>query len=171
MAITHMMVAHTDATWKRFERHAIGFGIAADKLHQELTALSQAPSANQSVAGGYAMSVPVLRGLATECALKALAQRSKGKHEHEHDLVKLYHDLPTGVQRMLETSAHDDGKLPPFTILERHQNDFVDWRYPKNEPVISNLVDLPSVLDLMIKTLNHSDFIALCRETLNPDND
>ena len=164
MTLSHLAVGRSYPIWNGFRLNAIGFRNAADKLQQELTVLVQSRSSAGALSAkaDYAISVPVLRGLATECALKALARRSTGEHLHVHDLVKLYKNLPTNVRRIVETSALNDGTLPPLEILEGHQNDFEYWRYPSTEHLKTNLVDLSKVLDLLVRTLDHEDFIALC---------
>ncbi len=168
MAINWTMVWYQCPIWKGFEQQAMGFGIAADKLQHEITVLAQSKSGDdvRISTAAYTISVAVLRGLATECALKAVVRRSTGDHLRIHDLAKLYEDLPVDVTSMMENLVQDQGILP-LEILKRHRNDFVDWRYPSPEPVINNLHDLQKVLRLLIWTLHHEDFIALCPQDDN----
>ena len=186
MAINFMMGLHSGPIWKGFQQKAIGFRAAADRLQQELDIPAQpCTSADAQTADtDFSIAIPVLRGFATECALKALTKRSTGGYERNHNLVELYGALPANVKRMIETSALNDGTLPPLEVLKRHRKDFDAWRYPPpkikpvnsnpvdhksldSKPLITNLRDLPKVLDLLIRTLNLEEFIALCPQDDN----
>ena len=151
-----------------FRTNAVCFQTTADDLQQIAQGILNQPdsaSAATRKAATYMMSVPVLRGLATECALKALSARSTGKYEHTHDLVKLYVGLPDQVKRIVESIATNQGVLPPLTILKKHRKDFVDWRYPSDDGSIksSNMADLPKALVVLMSGLTHKDFLGLCQ--------
>ena len=149
-----------------FRTNAVCFQTTADDLQQIAQGIlnqQDLPSAAKRKAATYIMSVPVLRGLATECALKALSAKSTGKYKRTHDLVKLYAGLPDEVKRIVESIATSQGVLPPLTILKKHRKDFVDWRYPSDDGSTksSNMADLPKALAVLMTALTHSDFLAI----------
>ena len=73
---------------------------------------------------------------ALELALKGALQRANGKYDHDHDLMKLYEDLPDedqeriidqwGQSLFLSPEAKDMG---PKCFFSQHRRDFRDWRY------------------------------------------
>ena len=144
-----------------FHTQAIAFQTSADDLERMALGIARTGAKSTKVAR-YLISVPVLRGLATECALKALSERSTGRYERIHDLVELYEDLNEGVRRIAESIAEHGGIVPPLTILEKHRRDFVDWRYPGS--LSTNAADLPKALEVLLTTWRHNDFHQLCAD-------
>ena len=73
---------------------------------------------------------------ALELALKGALQRANGKYDHDHDLKRLYEDLPDedqeriidqwGQSLFLSPEAKDMG---PKCFFSQHRRDFRDWRY------------------------------------------
>ena len=133
--------------------------LSAMKLEEEATALGRAR------VFGYTCSVVVLRALATECALKALAIRRKGKYRKDaqgHDLLVLFEDLDDNARTFIERLALDCGIASPRTILEKHRGDFVGWRYPwEGRAGHTNLLDLEKVLEVLMIAYKNKDFQAL----------
>ena len=73
---------------------------------------------------------------ALELALKGALQRANGEYDYDHDLKKLYEDLPDEDQQRiidqwgeivwLSQEAKDMG---PKSFFSQHRRDFMDWRY------------------------------------------
>ena len=73
---------------------------------------------------------------ALELALKGALQRANGRYEHNHDLQKLYENLPDEDQQRiidqwgqifcLSQEAKDMG---PKCFFSQHRRDFTEWRY------------------------------------------
>ena len=150
-----------------FHAKAVPFQITADGLEQIAQDILNQPNmapAETKKAVSYMMSVPVLRALATECALKALSAKSTREFKRTHDLVKLYNNLNNDVKRVVTSIADNQGVLPPLTILENHRTDFVDWRYPFKPGTVrsTGMPDLQKALAVLLTTLNHQDFLKLC---------
>ena len=78
---------------------------------------------------GYSISIVMLRALAVELTLKALAFRRTGKFKGIHDLLELYDDLDTDTQALISKIKDVHGVVPVRCILEKHKDDFVAWRY------------------------------------------
>ena len=152
---------------KGFHTNAVCFQTTVDRLEQIANEILNQPNivpAETKKAVSYLMSVPVLRALATECALKALSAKSTGKYNLTHDLVELYNNLNNDVKRVVTSIANNQGVLPPLTILENHRTDFVDWRYPSKTGTVrsTSMPDLQNALAVLMTTLNHQDFLKLC---------
>lgn len=149
---------------------AVCFQTTADelqaKLNQATLALQQGRTGNSRAFGGYLFSTMILRALATECALKALAMKSTGKYRHDkqgHDLSILYDDLTPEVKELVESIAEALGVASPKAILEKHRGDFVDWRYPSDDGRVlsANFTDLQRALEVVMETFNHKRFLEL----------
>lgn len=150
-----------------FHVKAVCFQTTADDFQQIAQGILNQPNGAPSgtkKAVAYMMSVPVLRALATECALKALSAKSTGTYIRWHDLLKLYKKLNDDAKRVVASIAANQGVLPPLTILENHRTDFVDWRYPFTNGTVrsTDMPDLQKALAVLLTTLNHQDFLKLC---------
>ena len=98
---------------------------------------------------GYFLSVTVLRALATECMLKAIAFTRHGYFLREHNLTRLYEALDGPTKGFIEKIADSHGVASPKRVLRRHRNDFVDWRYPAGKEQRSDLLDLDRTLEVL----------------------
>ena len=144
------------------------------KLNQSTLTLKRTGIGDSRKIGGYLFSTIILRALAAECALKALAAKSTGKYRRDklgHDLSKLYDDLTPEVRELIDSIAETLGIASPKTILEKHRGDFVDWRYPSDDGRVlsANFADLQRALEVLMVTLNHKRFLKLCGEPPTTD--
>ncbi len=98
---------------------------------------------------GYFFSVTVLRALAAECMLKAIAVVRSGSFERGHNLSQLYEVLDGQAKGYIERLADSHGVASPKRVLKRHRNDFVEWRYPAGKSQSTDLLDLDKVLDVL----------------------
>ena len=95
--------------------------------------------------------MPVLRALATELALKAIASKRRGKHPHGHDLRKLYDDLDADIRQRAEQEAASQYLPPVRDTLANHKNDFVEWRYLAEAATLNtNPNDLDKALAILL---------------------
>jgi hypothetical protein len=87
---------------------------------------------------GSMLAAPVVRALAAELALKAIAVKTTGAHEREHDLLKLFDALDQKTQTAIEQErkgviervAHGSVR----SILAKHKDDFTASRYVGEMP-------------------------------------
>lgn len=131
---------------------ALGYRTTANDVQSMMNELAagRAMSARvQKKLFGYFLSVTVLRALAAECMLKAIAFERCGSFEHEHNLSSLYEALDGPTRGLIETIADSHGVASPKRVLRRHRNDFVDWRYPSGKSQSSELLDLDKTLDVL----------------------
>ena len=153
---------------KGFHTNAICFQTTAfdlQQIAQDIQNQSNAAPATMNKMAIYRRTVPVIAGLATECALKALSAKSTGTYLPIHNLVKLYEVLNDNVKRIVGSIAASQGVSSPLTILEIHRMNFVDWRYPPPDDgrIMSFYpTDLFKVLGILMTTWNHQDFLKLC---------
>ncbi|MXX16509.1 MAG: hypothetical protein F4Z52_04645 [Gammaproteobacteria bacterium] len=106
----------------------------------------------------YFLSITVLRGLAAECLLKAIAFARSGRYDRGHNLSALYEALDGETRGFIEKTADSHGIASPKRVLKRHRDDFVAWRYPTGEEQHSDLLDLDrtlSVLDAVYRQINN----------------
>ena len=93
--------------------------------------------ANEEFAGeefaGCMLAAPILRALATELALKAIAIKTTGTYKRGHDLLGLFDELDQSARDSIE---QQDAALRHVTthgsvrsILASHKDDFAGWRY------------------------------------------
>ena len=115
----------TDAG-NEFPTKAGCFQATADEFQpkpgQATSALQHGGMGDSGKIGGYLFATMILRALAAECALKALAAKSTGKYRREkrgHYLSKLYDDLTPEVRELIDSIAHAIGIAIPKTILEK----------------------------------------------------
>ena len=150
---------------------AMALQVVANDLHVSLNSLSN-PKTYKSTDEekkrllGYSTSMVVLRALAVELTLKALAFRRTGKFKKIHDLLELYDDLGTDTQAIISKIEDIHGVAPARRILEKHKNDFVDWRYLINMQDGDNIhVDFPDIgraLEVLLLVYGGKDFLAIC---------
>ena len=150
---------------------ARAFQVVANDLHTSLNSLSNPQtykSTNEEKKRllGYATSIIVLRALAVELTLKALAFKRTGKYRRTHDLLKLYDELDTDTQAIISKIGDIHGVAPVRRILKKHKNDFVDCRYLQDMQDGDNLhVDLPDIgraMDVLFLVYEGKDFLAIC---------
>ena len=132
---------------------AIGFRVTANDLHQIMSGLASGGSVRSGAEAklfGYLLSVAVLRALAAECMLKAIAVTRTGSFDRKHDLSHLYEALDAAARGYIEGLADSLGVASPKRVLHRHRNDFVEWRYPAGRAGRStDLLDLDKVLEVL----------------------
>ncbi len=105
--------------------------LVADDL---LKSLSQMKSGDGQVHRlfGYTLSAVLLRAFATELMLKVLSFMKTGKYRKDmegHDLLVLFNDLDCETKQQICKLEGTHGIAPMAQILEKHRDDFVDWRY------------------------------------------
>ena len=82
---------------------------------------------------GCMLAAPILRALAAELALKAIASKMTGTHERGHDLLKLFDGLDQSARDCIEQQAaavrvvRTHGSVQ--SVLANHKADFTGWRY------------------------------------------
>ena len=87
---------------------------------------------------GSMLAAPVLRALAAELALKAVAIKTTGSHKWGHDLLKLFNALDQKTQTAIEQQRKGvvervvHGSVR--SILAKHKTDFEDSRYVGEMP-------------------------------------
>ena len=87
---------------------------------------------------GSMLAAPVLRALAAELALKAIAIKTAGAHKRGHDLLKLFDALDQKTQTAIEQHRKDvvervvHGSVR--SILAKHKDDFTVSRYVGEMP-------------------------------------
>lgn len=108
---------------------------------------------------GSMLAAPVVRALAAELALKAIAIKTTGDHKRGHDLLKLFDALDQETRRaiqqkrkgVIERVVHGSVR----SILAKHKEDFTASRYvgempPGSKPTFAYGVDLDvALLDLI----------------------
>ena len=143
----------------------------ANDLHTSLNSLSN-PKTYKSTDEekrrllGYSISIVVLRALAVELTLKALAFKRTGKYCSTHNLLKLHTDLGTDTQALISKIEDIQGIASVERILEKHKNDFVDWRYTMEMrdggKMHVQLLDICRALDVLLLVYSDKDFPAIC---------
>ena len=105
------------------------------------------------------LAAPVVRALAAELALKAIAIKTTGDHERGHNLLKLFDALDQKTQRAIEQKRKGviervvHGSVR--SILAKHKDDFTASRYvgempAGSKPTFAYGVDLDvALLDLI----------------------
>ncbi len=107
---------------------------------------------------GSMLAAPVVRALAAELALKAIAAKTTGEHESEHDLLKLFDALDQKTQRAIEQKRKGVIERvvhgPVRSILAKHKDDFTASRYVGEMPPGSKLTFAYGVdLDVALQDL------------------
>ena len=129
----------------------VGFRTTANDLQAIMNSLARGQVISEQSKGklfAYVLSVTVLRGLAAECMLKAIAFARTGCFEHGHNLSALYEALDGKTTGFIETTADSQGVASPKRVLKRHKDDFVAWRYPAGGQQ-TDLLDLDKVLSVL----------------------
>ena len=105
---------------------------------------------------GWLLAAPILRALAAELVLKAIAAKTTGAYQRGHDLLKLFDQLDQSaigsIERRHRTSSHVPTLGSVRSILASHRDDFVDFRYLGERWKGQNPygADLDSVLRVLI---------------------
>ena len=151
---------------------AKAFQAVANDLHTSLNSLSNPKTYKSTDEAkkrlvGYSTSIVVLRALAVELTLKALAFRRTGKFKKIHDLLKLYDDLGTDTQAIISKIEDIHGVAQARRILEKHKNDFIDWRYlpdlhDGDNNMQVHLLDIGRALEVLLLVYGGKDFLAIC---------
>ena len=131
---------------------AIGCRVTANDLQDIMNRLTSGGTIQAGAEAklfGYFLSVAVLRALAAECMLKAIACARTGSFEHQHNLSHLYEALDGAAKGFIERLADSHGVASPKRVLKRHRNDFVEWRYPTGTSRRTDLLDLDRVLEVL----------------------
>ena len=142
---------------------AVGFCTTANDLQAMMNGLARGQVISELSKGklfAYFLSVTVLRGLAAECLLKAIAFARSGRFKRGHDLWALYEALDGKTRGFIEKTADSHGVASPGRVLKRHKDDFVAWRYPAGEDQHSELLDLDrtlSVLDTVYRQIDNDN--------------
>ena len=82
---------------------------------------------------GCMLAAPILRALAAELALKAIASKMTGTHERGHNLLELFDGLDQSARDCIEQQAvavrhvRTHGSIQ--SVLSNHKCDFSGWRY------------------------------------------
>ena len=108
---------------------------------------------------GSMLAAPVLRALAAELALKAVAIKTTGAHKRGHDLLKLFDALDQKTQTAIEQQRKGvvervvHGSVR--SILAKHKGDFTASRYvgempPGSKPTFAYGDDLDVALQDLI---------------------
>ena len=87
---------------------------------------------------GCMLAAPILRALAAELALKAIASKMTGTHERGHDLLKLFDGLDQSARDCIERQdaavRHVRTHGSVRSVLANHKDDFTGWRYLARPP-------------------------------------
>ena len=103
---------------------------------------------HDEIAIGKAIIQCSMRAFALECALKGVLQTLGISFPREHDLSRLFAELPQEFQHDIEanwkewTLAPESQGMTFKTFTERHKRDFVEWRYLKGGELESNALSL-----------------------------
>ena len=108
---------------------------------------------------GSMLAAPVVRALAAELALKAVAIKTTGAHKRGHDLLKLFDALDQKTQTAIEQQRKGViGRVvhgSVRSILDKHKDDFIASRYvgempPGSKPTFAYGVDLDVALQDLV---------------------
>lgn len=137
----------------QFHVRAVGFRTTANDLQGMINGLASGnsiPRGTEIKVFGYFFSVTVLRALSAECMLKAIACVRSGSFAYGHDLLELFEALDGETRGFIGRIADSQGVASPRRVLQRHRNDFVEWRYPaQGETQSTSLLDLEKVLQIL----------------------
>ena len=107
---------------------------------------------------GYSISAILLRAFATELMLKVLSSMKTGKYRKDkdgHNLRMLYNDLDCETKQLINELEDKHGIKPLEQILEKHKNDFVDWRYiGQPDGMQAHFWDLDKALFILTEVFN-----------------
>ena len=163
----------------RWVAHAVSLRRIADNLQNDLMYITKgAPqtfdAAIETMTGddetswvlGSVSSTVILRALATELLLKALAFKKTGHYRKDrdgHDLLILFKDLDSDTKKIVAAQESNQGIAPLKQILEEHKKDFEAWRYIADRPVPpSGFWDLGEAFEVLITVHHHKNFLKSC---------
>ena len=112
----------------------------------------------------------VIDTLATELMLKALAFKKTGQYRTDrdgHDLLILFKDLDSDTKKIVAAQESSQGIAPLEQILEKHKDDFIEWRYlaeVENGTTVGFL-DLDKAFLVLIAVYRHKDFLKSCLDS------
>ena len=110
---------------------AVAMRLVADDLLKSLGRMESGEGQFHKLFG-YSVSAVLLRAFATELMLKTLSFMKTGKYRTDrkgHDLLVLFNDLDSETKQLIRDLEEKHGIAPLAQILEKHRDDFVDWRY------------------------------------------
>ena len=142
------VVEATKSEADQFHVRAMGLQTTANDLHlgfNEMMSASRHEPVGRHRPAGYMVSVVTLRAFATECAMKALAIRTRRRYVATHDLLDLFDFLDEPVRLFLE-KAYGSGATTMRATMQNHRNDFVEWRYPTKQVSSVDSQDLEPAL-------------------------
>ena len=116
---------------------------------------------------GYVSSTLILRALATEQMLKVLSYMRTGNYRTDgkgHDLLFLFDELDGDTRQLIDDLAKTHGIRPLEKILEKHRDDFVNFRYILTEDgqTHADLQDLDKALFILTAVFQGQKFSRLC---------
>ena len=118
---------------------------------------------------GYAVSIVMLRALATELLLKALVFKKIGRYRKDrdgHDLLILFNDLDSDTKKIVAAQESSQGIAPLKRILEKHKDDFIEWRYiVENDGGTVGFLDLDKAFLVLMTVYHHKDFLKSCQDS------
>ena len=118
---------------------------------------------------GYSLSMVMLRALATELMLKALSFKKTGQYRKDrngHDLLILFNDLDSETKKIVGAQESSQEIASLQQILEKHKDDFIEWRYiaEKENGTPVDFLDLDKALLVLITVYSHKDFLKSCQD-------
>ena len=157
-------------------RQAVSLRRVADDLQNGLHQMTKGDGPTTSDADktsrvlGYAVSMVMLRALATELLLKALAFKKTGRYRrkgrHGHDLLILFNDLDSDTKKIVAAQESSQGIAPLKQILEKHKDDFIKWRYvAESDGSTVGFLDLDKAFLVLIAVYRHKDFLKSCPDS------
>ena len=117
---------------------------------------------------GYVSSTLILRALATEQMLKVLSYMKTGNYRTDgkagHDLLVLFDELDDPTRQLIDDLAETHGIRPLAQILEKHRNDFANFRYIMTEDgqTHADLQDLDKAFSILTAVSKGEKFRRLC---------
>ena len=154
---------------------AVSLRRVADDLQDGLNQMTK--SVVQTITGadkisrvlGYTLSMVMLRALATELLLKALALKKTGRYRKDrdgHDLLILFNDLDSDTKKIVTAQESSQGIAPLKQILEKHKDDFIEWRYiAESDGSTVGVLDLDKAFLVLITVYRHKDFLKSCQDS------
>ena len=120
---------------QRIERESDGDGVLVKQLLGTAQSVGRTNGID-TIRIGCLWTIPFLLGLAVELSLKAILVKEHGHHGTEHDLAKLYKQIPEEVQKELESEfarhleiVRTGNEKSLYALLKLHRKDFENWRY------------------------------------------
>lgn len=95
--------------------------------------------------------MPILRALAAELSLKAISFKRSGAFGRSHDLRALYVALDNDIRNRIERKAAAKRIDSIQSILKKHKDDFVGWRYAWEDKALNtNPNDLDEAVEILM---------------------